>query len=88
LLELRKVLQEEALRRIFGMILIFRHHGERSKKNSTLILAYLIKVLQEPSHASIGQCVRADKGRAGTLHVKDGASFAKRSCLYFQRYQE
>jgi DNA repair protein RecO (recombination protein O) len=82
-----KLLQEEAPAPvIFGMILDFFDIMEkRSKKYSSLILAYQIKVLQETgSMPQVGQCVLCgDKEEPALFSVKDGGILCKRCCLNF-----
>jgi DNA repair protein RecO (recombination protein O) len=82
-----KLLQEEApAPGIFDMILDFFDIMEkRSKKYSTLILAYQIKVLQETgSMPQIAQCVLCgEKEDPALFSVKEGGVICKRCCLNF-----
>jgi DNA repair protein RecO (recombination protein O) len=84
-----KILQEEAPAPvIFDMILDFFNIMEkRSKKYSSLILAYQIKVLQEAgSMPQINQCVQCgEKGEPVLFSVKEGGILCKSCCLNFHR---
>ncbi len=83
-----KLLQEEApAPGIFNMILDFFDIMEkRTKKYSSLILAYQIKVLQETgSMPRVGQCVLCgEKEDPALFSVKDGGIICKHCCLNFQ----
>lgn len=82
-----KLLQEEApAPGIFAMILDFFDIMEkRSKKYSTLVLAYQIKVLQETgSMPQVAQCVLCgDNGEPALFSVKEGGVICKRCSLNF-----
>lgn len=82
-----KLLQEEApAPGIFNMILDFFDIMEkRSKKYSSLALAYQIKVLQDVgSMPQVRQCVVCgEKDEPALFSVKEGGILCKRCCLNF-----
>jgi DNA repair protein RecO (recombination protein O) len=82
-----KLLQEESpAPEIFHMILDFFDIMEkRTKKYSSLTLAYQIKVLQEVgSMPQVRRCVACgDKDEPVLFSVKDGGILCKRCCLNF-----
>lgn len=82
-----KLLQEEApAPGIFNMILdLFNIMEKRSKKYSSLILAYQIKVLQEVgSMPRVSQCVVCgEKEEPVLFSVKEGGVICKKCCLKF-----
>ena len=82
-----KLLQEEApAPGIFNMILdFFEIMEKRSKKYSSLVLAYQIKVLQEVgSMPQVRQCVVCgEKDEPALFSVKEGGIICKRCCLNF-----
>lgn len=82
-----KLLQEESpVPTIFDMILDFFDIMEkRTKKYSSLMLAYQIKVLQEAgSMPHVKQCVRCgDKGEPILFSIEEGGILCKRCCQNF-----
>lgn len=83
-----KLLQEEApVPGIFSMILDFFDIMEkRSKKYSSLILAYQIKILQETgSMPQVNRCVICGEQEEPVLFsVKEGGILCRKCCLNFQ----
>jgi len=86
-----KLLQEEApAPGIFDMILDFFDIMEkRSRKYSSLILAYQIKVLQEVgSMPQVSRCVQCgEKEEPVLFSVKEGGILCKKCCLNFHDHQ-
>lgn len=86
-----KLLQEEApAPGIFNMILDFFDIMEkRSKKYSSLILAYQIKVLQEVgSRPQVNRCVLCgEKEEPVLFSIKEGGIICNRCCLNFHDNQ-
>lgn len=86
-----KLLQEEApAPGIFNMILDFFDIMEkRSKKYSSLILAYQIKVLQEVgSRPQVNRCVLCgEKEEPALFSIKEGGIICNRCCLNFHDNQ-
>jgi DNA repair protein RecO (recombination protein O) len=62
---------------------------KRSKKYTTLILAYQIKILQEVgSMPQVNRCVRCgEKEEPAFFSVKDGGIICKSCCLNFNNYE-
>ncbi|MDD3168703.1 MAG: DNA repair protein RecO, partial [Eubacteriales bacterium] len=82
-----KLLQEESpAPAIFNMILDFFDIMEkRSRKYSSLVLAYQIKVLQEVgSMPQVNQCVKCgEKGEPALFSIKEGGILCKKCCFNF-----
>ena len=86
-----KLLQEEApAPGVFRLILdLFNVMEKRSRKYSTLILAYQIKVLQESgSIPQINQCVVCGKNDDVALFsIKEGGIICKNCCIKYQNIE-